>query len=50
MLSQEIKCNVTTCRYNNDTLHCSLDSIIVGNTNREAHTKHETECASFEAP
>lgn len=49
MTSQEIKCNVTTCRHNNDTLHCSLDSIVVGNNNTNAaHNKHDTECVSFE--
>lgn len=47
--SQEIKCNVHSCRYHDKAAHCTLHDIVVGNDNMamEAKTKKETECASF---
>ncbi len=50
MSNQDIKCSVTTCKYNNHEKHCSLHDIMVGSSvSGEAHRKTETECASFES-
>lgn len=47
--SQEIKCNVTSCRYNDQSRYCSLDDIVVGTTNSaNPKDKCDTECVSFE--
>lgn len=48
---QEIKCNVGSCKYNENEEHCTLTDIVVGNDNMssEAKTKEETECSSFAA-
>jgi hypothetical protein len=46
---QTIKCNVNSCKYNDKALYCTLNDIVVGNTNAVAHNKAETECVSFEA-
>lgn len=40
----ELKCTVTTCKYNDDRL-CHLDVIEVGGSN--ATVSHETSCNSF---
>ena len=47
---QEIKCNVRSCKFNNHARHCTLSDVVIGNDtpSGEAHTKCETECASFE--
>ncbi len=50
MAGQEIKCNVSSCRYNDNMSYCSLHDITVGNTvPSDARMKSETECASFES-
>lgn len=46
---QEIKCNVHSCKYNDQSRYCTLYDITVGHTNNsDAKSKQETECASFE--
>ncbi len=47
---QEIKCNVKSCKFNDHAAYCTLNNIVVGNDtpSGEPHTKHETECASFD--
>ncbi|MDR1913807.1 MAG: DUF1540 domain-containing protein [Clostridiales bacterium] len=50
MLSnQEIKCQVSTCKYNDTNKVCTLHDIQVGNTGSQAHEKQETQCNSFQA-
>lgn len=47
--SQEIKCSVQTCRYNDKSRFCTLSDIVVGSETGDAKSKLETECKSFEA-
>ncbi|MCL2851489.1 MAG: DUF1540 domain-containing protein [Defluviitaleaceae bacterium] len=49
MASQQIMCNVSSCKYNSDSRMCSLSSIEVGNTIPNAQNMHQTECASFKS-
>ena len=51
MLGQEIKCSVTSCKFNDKSRFCSLNDIVVGNDSRDgnAKSKKDTECVSFEA-
>ena len=44
-----IACNVESCKYNDKSNHCELDSILVGNDAGMATSKSQTECVSFEA-
>lgn len=49
--NQTIKCNVSNCKYNNDTEYlCTLDKIDVSCTcNKDkCHNKTETICNSFD--
>ena len=49
-INQIIKCNVSNCKYNNDSEYlCTLDKIDVSCTCNEekCHTKNETICNSF---
>ena len=48
MINPHIKCNVTRCRYNDQSQHCSLNDIVVGNSTPAPHEKRDTECDSFE--
>jgi len=47
---QAVNCGVNSCKYNDHAMHCTLNDIIVGSDSvtGDAHTKQETECASFE--
>ncbi len=47
MSNQEIRCNVHSCKYNDKTHYCTLDSIVVGSETSDARNKSETECVSF---
>ncbi len=47
MSNQSIKCNVSTCKFQNNE-KCTLDEIKVGNCNKEPLEKDETACKSFE--
>lgn len=47
MASQQIMCNVNSCKFNSDSRMCTLSSIEVGNTVPNAQAMHQTECASF---
>jgi hypothetical protein len=47
MASKEIKCHVETCKYNDSNRTCTLDDIVVGNSEGMAHVKKDTECDSF---
>ncbi|MCL2463159.1 MAG: DUF1540 domain-containing protein [Defluviitaleaceae bacterium] len=49
MPSQEIRCNVEGCRYNEKAHTCGLGQITVGEQGQHAHEKAETECDSFQA-
>ena len=48
MINPHIKCNVNCCRHNDQSQHCNLDDIIVGNSTPHPHEKRDTECDSFE--
>ncbi|MCL2189750.1 MAG: DUF1540 domain-containing protein [Defluviitaleaceae bacterium] len=48
MPNQDINCNVTHCRYNDQQNHCNKDTITVGCSAPAAHHKRDTECGSFE--
>lgn len=48
MPNQQINCSVHTCRHNNQAHACTLNDILVGNSEPSPHEKHDTECASFE--
>ena len=48
MINPHIKCRVSNCKHNDQSQHCCLDNIIVGNTAPTPHEKCETECDSFE--
>ncbi len=47
MPNQTIKCNVATCKHYDRANVCTLNSIVVGNTNCDAKCSRETECDSF---
>jgi len=49
MFGQKIACNVQSCKHNDKSSHCELNSILVGNDGSEAANKCQTECVSFEA-
>ncbi len=46
--SQEIKCSVQSCKYNDKTRYCTLNDIVVGSSTTEASSKQHTDCMSFE--
>ncbi|MDR0958493.1 MAG: DUF1540 domain-containing protein [Clostridiales bacterium] len=50
MGSQTIKCNVASCKYNDNSHACSLSDINVGHEppSNEAKRKTDTLCSSFE--
>ena len=48
MPSQQIRCNVDSCKYNSHEKQCTLTSIDVGHTTPNAQNCHQTECASFQ--
>jgi len=49
MNSQEIKCGVASCKFNEGATHCNLQAITVGSdvSSGLPHRKDETNCASF---
>ncbi|MDR2903716.1 MAG: DUF1540 domain-containing protein [Clostridiales bacterium] len=49
MAEQNIKCNVGSCKYNEEFTRCSLSNIVVGDsaTAGIAQSQKETECTSF---
>jgi len=49
MTNQEIKCGVSSCKFNESARYCALQSITVGSDVASGlpHTKNETNCASF---
>jgi len=48
MINPHIKCHVTKCRHNDQSQHCSLNDIVVGNSTPSPCQKRDTECDSFE--
>ena len=46
--NQEIKCTVTSCRYNDKVKYCTLSDIVVGKQCDCATDKCQTDCMSFE--
>ena len=49
MTNRDIKCSVSSCRHNENSMYCSLSKIQVGSTVINANNQHQTECASFDA-
>ncbi|MCL2674306.1 MAG: DUF1540 domain-containing protein [Defluviitaleaceae bacterium] len=47
MPSQEIRCNVGSCKFNSAAKLCTLSSIEVGNTTPNAQKSDQTECENF---
>ncbi len=48
MAGQEIKCRVHSCKFNDKSMYCTLNDIVVGAQNPQARSKSETECVSFQ--
>lgn len=46
--SQVIKCSVKSCKFNDKVQYCTLDDILVGSHDKQAKSKQETDCMSFE--
>ena len=47
MVNGQNRCNVGSCKWNDNADYCTLESISVGNTVPNAQNLHQTECASF---
>ena len=50
MTNQDIKCTVSSCKFNESAKNCTLQSINVGcdSTSSQPHDKCETNCSSFQ--